>query len=409
MSRKFYAYVIGLFLITIFLSISISAQEDGAITRTGYRPDAPTYGVHGPYAVGTMDMVVDNEDRPFSVTLWYPALNPEGLEEVHVYPANYPPVFPPLEVYGSALFEAEPDSANGPYPLVVWAHGFTSFRTMNTFLGEHLASWGFVVIGPDFPDMDASTIANEPDTFYPMYYNNPRDVSSTIDFAETLNIDGVMAGMIDTEHVGVAGHSSGGFTTLQAAGGQLDLAGLLAFCEEVGEDDSFDCPMVLSSADEIAALYGLNSIPEDLLPSLGDDRIDAIIPLAPDQVFFGETGLNNVTVPTLYMSGTDDLLVPYEDVQAGFASLGSEIAFLVEFDYAGHGLFQDTCDRFPAMIQFGFYELCAEKVWDKLRAHDLINHYATSFLLWQLKGDETAAAVYSDTPDTFTGVEVIGK
>lgn len=409
MTSKRYVLIFVLVLLMASFTLTLSAQEGEGIQRSGFRPDAPTYGVRGPHPVGTMEMTLNNEERPLSMTIWYPALNPEGLEEVHVYPANYPPVFPPLEVYGSALFEAEPDTANGPYPLVVWAHGFTSFRTMNTFLGEHLASWGFVVIGPDFPDMDASTIANEPDTFYPIYYNNPRDVSSTIDFAETLNIDGVMAGMIDSEHIGVAGHSSGGFTTLQAAGGQLDLAGLLAFCEEVGEDDSFDCPMVLSRADEIAALYGLDSIPEDLLPSLGDDRIDAIIPLAPDQLSFGETGLNNVTVPTLYMSGTDDLLVPYEHVQAGFASLGSEIAFLVEFDYAGHGLFQDTCDRFPAMVQFGFYDLCAEKVWDKLRAHDLINHYGTAFLLWQLKDDEIAEDVFTTDTETFLAVEVISK
>lgn len=399
----------GIVLLALLLVVSTAiAQEEEEATRTGFRPDAPTYGVRGPHPVGTMDMVIDNEERPLPVTIWYPALNVDGVEEAHTYPVIYPPAFPPLEAYGMALFEADPDTESGPYPLVVWSHGFAYIRAGSTFFGEHLASWGFVVIAPDHLGMTASELGSDPGTFYPMYYNSPRDVSLVIDFAETINADGVMAGMVDTEHIAATGHSSGGFTALQAGGAQLDLAGLLEFCEDVG-GASFDCPYVASSAEELAALYGLSGVPDDLLPSLGDDRIDALIPLAPDQVFFGETGLNNVTLPTLYMAGVSDMSVPIEDIRAGFASLGSETAYRVEFDYGGHGLFQDTCERFPALIAFGFYDLCGEKVWDKLRAQDIINHYAASFLLWQLKDDETAAAVFGDSPETFTGVEVIVK
>ena len=48
----------------------------------------------------------------------------------------------------------------------------------------------------------------------PMYYNTSFDVSRTIDFAEAINADSIMAGMIDTEQIAAAGHSSGGFTAL---------------------------------------------------------------------------------------------------------------------------------------------------------------------------------------------------
>ncbi len=47
-----------------------------------------------------------------------------------------------------------------------------------------------------------------------MYYNTSFDVSRTIDFAEAINADSIMAGMIDTEQIAAAGHSSGGFTAL---------------------------------------------------------------------------------------------------------------------------------------------------------------------------------------------------
>lgn len=401
-----YRFIFTILVVVALLlgAINVMAQEGEAPARTGLRPDAPTYGVRGPHPVGTMDMVLDNEERPLPVTIWYPALNPDGLEEIYTYPANYPPVFPPLEVYGHALFEAAPDTANGPYPLVVWSHGFTSFRTMNVFWTEHLASYGFVVIAPDHLGRSASEIANEPDTFWPMYYESPVDIQLVVDFAEAITNEGLMAGIIDMEHIAASGHSSGGFTVMQAAGGSLDM-NVLAECEV---KPSFDCPNAAGQEDNIAQMYGMAALPEDgIIPAIVENRLDAVVAFAPDQMLFGANGLTNVTVPTLYMAGTNDLLVPFSDIETGFNSLGSDTAYMVVFGEGGHGLFQDTCETFPAMAAFGFYDLCAEKVWDKLRAHDLVNHYATAFMLWQLKGDEDAAAVFGDEPQTFPGVEVV--
>ena len=382
------------------------AQEEGP-TRSGLRLDAPTFGVRGPYPVGTMDMVLENEDRPLPVSIWYPALNPDGLAEERIYPLIYPPVFPPLEAYGKALFEAVPDTENGSYPLVVWSHGFTSFRNANLFFVEHLASWGFVVIAPDHLGMTAAEVANDPDSFWPMYYLAPKDVSLVIDFAEQINSEGVMSGMIDLEHIAASGHSAGGFTALQASGGQLDIPGLAERCAVAMETN--DGALLVTHFAAIAEWVGRDSVPEGLLPSLPDARIDVVVPMAPDQLLFGETGLNAVTVPALYMVGNADVFVPFSHFEAGFPSLGSENAYMVVFDHANHGVFQDTCETFPAMVEIGLYDLCAEKVWDKLRAHDLINHYGTAFMLWQLKSDEAAAAVFGQEAEDFPGVELIEK
>ncbi len=44
--------------------------------------DAPAYIARGPYPVGTMELVLNAESaRPLPVTVWYPALNPDGLPE----------------------------------------------------------------------------------------------------------------------------------------------------------------------------------------------------------------------------------------------------------------------------------------------------------------------------------------
>jgi hypothetical protein len=39
----------------------------------------------------------------------------------------------------------------GPRPLLIFSHGFTSFRRNGAYLGEHLASHGFVVVAVDYP------------------------------------------------------------------------------------------------------------------------------------------------------------------------------------------------------------------------------------------------------------------
>ena len=120
------------------------------------RDDAPPYGVRGPYAVGVRDFVIEPAEeggRPIPVSVWYPALNPDGLPEEVTYMLDFEdPNFPNFPVAGRALRDAEPDFSGGPYPLVVYSHGYWLFRQISAFLMEQLASWGFVVMAGDHTD-----------------------------------------------------------------------------------------------------------------------------------------------------------------------------------------------------------------------------------------------------------------
>ena len=51
-----------------------------------------------------------------------------------------------------------------------------------------------------------------------------------------------------------------------------------------------------------------------------------------------------------------------------------------------------TCDATPWLIEMGLAFICSDPVWDMDRAHDLINHFTTAFLLATLKDDAEAAA-----------------
>ena len=57
--------------------------EEASATAT---PDPAKFG---PYPVGVRDFVIDAPERQIPVTVWYPALNPEGAEEFVAYSMDF--------------------------------------------------------------------------------------------------------------------------------------------------------------------------------------------------------------------------------------------------------------------------------------------------------------------------------
>ena len=69
--------------------------------------------------------------------------------------------------------------------------------------------------------------------------------------------------------------------------------------------------MLLPHLAEMAELAGLDAIPEGLWPDWSDPRVDAIVPMAGDAYFFGQTGLAEIDVPVLAIGGTLDSDTPF--------------------------------------------------------------------------------------------------
>jgi predicted dienelactone hydrolase len=392
-------------LFVLAVGSPVMGQGDEPLPPQGLRPDAPPYAVHGPYAVGTRDFVIDDAERPLSVTVWYPALNPDGVAEAVTY--NYV-VFPdqiPVTSEGHALLDAAPDASGGPYPLIIFSHGHLMYRQQSTYLTEHLASWGFVVMAADhFGNTTIDMNETNGDTDPAFNYYRPVDVEREIDYAGELAVaGGALEGMIDTSHVGVTGHSFGGLTALQAGGAGLDFDYFRTACEENPEGA---CPVTLASLDQLAALAGLDAVPQGPWPPfMTDDRVKAIVPLAPAGMRVGPQGAATVTVPTLMLAGSADTMArPEFHTYPVYEGLGSSQKALVVLGGAGHLLFFDTCKVTPWMVDFGLFFLCSDSVWDMDRAHDLVNHFSTAFLLATLKGDTDAAAALAPEAVQFPGI-----
>jgi len=369
------------------------------------RPDAPTYGVLGPYAVGTREYVIEPEsERPLPATIWYPAVKSPGVEESVIYNEHYPPMFENHFVAGRAIRDAMPELKDGPYPLVVFSTGLGASRLSAVYHLEHLASYGFVVISPDHTGTTFSDRGNEV-PYWPMYVQRPQDAVRTIAFADRLTADnGELAGLIDMTLIAVDGVSSGSVTALAAGGAQLDLGKCFDPTLEV------ECSQIKGHEEELAKLAGLAAVPDGPWPVIADPRVDAIIAISPDYGLYGidEVGVTTIQVPTLMMGGEADTINP---ISLGaipiYEHLGSTSKGLVILEDAWHTFIANACSSNPWMATdqgFGYW-FCSDPVWDMQRAHDLTNHFVTAFLLTMLKGDREAAKALAPENVTFTGIK----
>jgi dienelactone hydrolase len=135
------------------------------------------------------------EPRPLVTYVRYPALGSSGGTDLPDAPA------------------ARPD---GPFPLVVFGHGFAVTPALYQRLLQSWAHAGYVVAAPVFPLENANAPGgpNEGDLS-----NQPADMSFVISslLAASSAGSGPLAGLIDPSRIAVAGQSDGGDTALAVA------------------------------------------------------------------------------------------------------------------------------------------------------------------------------------------------
>ena len=171
------------------------------------------------------------------------------------------PGAPARQLQGHLWYPTE----GGPYPLLIYSHGFTSNHRNGAYLAEHLASHGFAVAAVNHPltHWGAPGGPRVEDVV-----NQPGDVSFLIDrlVARSDEAGDVLAAVIDGERVGALGVSLGGLT---------------------------------------ATLAGFH-------PTLGDPRIDAVLSIAGPSSFFTPRFFAGDETAFLMLAGRDDVLVPWE-------------------------------------------------------------------------------------------------
>ena len=114
------------------------------------------------------------------------------------------------------LPDAPAARADGPFPLVIFGHGFAVTPALYARLLQSWARAGYVVAAPVFPleNADAPGGPDESDLT-----NQPADMSFVISemLAATRTSAGPFAGLIDSTQIAVTGQSDGGDTALAVA------------------------------------------------------------------------------------------------------------------------------------------------------------------------------------------------
>jgi predicted dienelactone hydrolase len=230
------------------------------------------------------------------VAVWYPTT-------AHESAYAYGPKFSGLLAHDAPASTA----CGNAVPLVVFSHGDLGCGLQSVAFTEELARNGYVVAAPDHADAalchttpSAAAGAVPQPRQPPILDPSAWDASSRVDRRDDVEavIDGLLNNpefqpVIDARHIGLAGHSLGGYTVVGIAGGW---------------------------------------------PSWLDQRIHAVLALSPYVMPFQvQKTLANVRVPLMYQGGTLDVgITPFlQGAKGAFADARSP-AYLIVLRSAGH-------------------------------------------------------------------------
>ena len=175
--------------------------------------------------VGYRILDLKDGDRTVTVALWYPT---EAEPADHLYGGG--------PNRGRVALDAPPRTDAGPYPLLVFSHGYGGGGIGSVFLTESLAARGWVVAAPDHEDRDKAvrirTGAQRIEGW--AYLRRAKELAASgRDFdrrAHAYRLDDMrivldrlleseeFRPVIDGNRIAAGGHSLGGFTALGIAG-----------------------------------------------------------------------------------------------------------------------------------------------------------------------------------------------
>lgn len=160
-----------------------------------------------------------------------------------------------------------PAPLSGAYPVILVSHGIGGSREAMPYLGRRLAESGYMAVHLQHTGTDSS-IWQHANSLAEVYHilreamwdaNAARARFGDVPFAlrelARMNGEGRLAGHFDLTHIGMAGHSYGGVSTMVAAGQRMGPGGRWSFKEPSVRAGLVMSPNIPIQGGDLVALY----------------------------------------------------------------------------------------------------------------------------------------------------------
>jgi predicted dienelactone hydrolase len=344
----------------------------------------PELAESGEWSVGVRTIQVSNPqqlsadfkslaDRSLTLEVWYPAKVEENA--VATSYENVTRLHKPFSVQGSAFRDAHTVSF-GTFPLIVLSHGYTGYRTIMYYLGEHLASHGYVVVGIDHTDSTNAEIdfKNTPSVGFPStLLNRARDQQFVLDYFSSQQSD--LSAIIDSDKAAVIGYSMGGYGAINTVGGCYNFTSERLLQLGFPADMAAALPSLLNSC---------NAGRKDV-----DPRWKAMMAFSPwgqELNIHDGSAMASIKVPSFYVVGDQDDVSGYAlGVKKLFEQTGTADKYMLVYENARHNVAPHPAPlvAYDSDEDLGHY---FEPSWNSETLNRINKHMALAFLDCYVKG-----------------------
>ncbi|MFT4808869.1 MAG: dienelactone hydrolase [Paraglaciecola sp.] len=382
------------------LVFTVSAADKAQQLYTSQPDVTPELGKRGSYSVGVKTIEVTNpqqlstkdykslEDRTLTLEVWYPA-NTKDTDIQATY-EDVTRTHKAFSLQGHSVRDAKTNQQK-IYPLVVLSHGYTGYRTIMFYLGEHLASHGYVVVGIDHTDSTTGEVdfENAPFAGFPStLINRARDQQFVLDYFTSAKSD--LAKVVDTEHASVMGFSMGGYGAVNTVGG----------CYNFNQQGLQGFGFPKSTVKALLPVFNICNAGRKQV----DSRWKAMVAFAP---WGQEQNLHKsdaIQVPSLYVVGSLDDISGYEQgVKKLFEQSAAKDSFMLVYENARHNVAPHPAPEiaYAAEADLGLYY---EPSWSNETLNRINQHMTLAFLDCYVK-EQVSACGYLPKRESSTQIK----
>jgi len=345
----------------------------------------PELSGKGNYNVGVKTLSITNpsqfdpvtqtlKDRKLTIEVWYPATKTVVADKTVYHNETRTGI--PFTLQADAIRNAQSHAMvdGKKFPLIVLSHGYTGYRTIMFYLGEHLASHGYIVAAIDHTDStnaEVDLVKSPFSGFVSTLLNRSRDQQFTLNHFTTK--PHFLSKIIDSKTAGLIGYSMGGYGAVNTVGG----------CYQFNEQAVATFTGLKETKQIQQALALLNSCAGGQYKNITvDDKWQAAMALAPwggQHGLFSAEGLKNIKTPILYVGGDLDDISGYHGIKSLYEQTGANNKYLLTYKNARHNIAPHPAPKasFGSELDIGHY---FEPTWSSITLNNTNKHFALALM-----------------------------